>query len=128
MIDWHADHESGRSFGQRAADAVARFGGSWGFVGAFGLVIVVWMAFNVWTYVDLPRDTFDPYPFILLNLVLSCLAAVQAPIIMMSQNRQNERDRMQSRADYLVDTRSLEIIERIAAKLDVDVPPMPRDS
>ena len=123
MIDWHAEHEEALTRGQRAADAVARFGGSWGFVGAFALVLVVWMAFNIWTYVHLPRDTFDPYPFILLNLVLSCLAAVQAPIIMMSQNRQNERDRAQSRADYLIDKRSLEVVERIAAHLGIEQPP-----
>ena len=87
------------SRGQRLADKVARFGGSWIFISFFGVFILVWMIVNT-TYVMI--DPVDPYPFILLNLMLSCLAAIQAPIIMMSQNRQEEKDRQRSRSDYKI--------------------------
>lgn len=107
--------EENLTFGQRAADAVARFGGSWIFVGLFMAILVAWMVLN-------ERGlTFDPYPFILLNLVLSCIAALQAPIIMMSQNRQAARDREQSLADYEINKRALGAIEHIAVRLGVDL-------
>ena len=96
-----------RSFGERVADRVAAVGGSWGFIIGFALFLVAWMALNV-----VLARSFDPYPFILLNLVLSCVAAMQAPIIMMSQNRQADSDRMQARNDYAVNIKSeLEIFQ-----------------
>lgn len=94
--------------GQHAADAVARFGGSWRFIGVFGGVIAAWMAINV----AVLARAFDPYPFILLNLALSCLAAIQAPIIMMSQRRRDERDRLMAENDYRVNLKAeLEVRE-----------------
>ena len=97
------------TLGQRAADAVARFGGSWTFILLFAGVLVAWMALNA---LLLRKAAFDPYPFILLNLVLSCLAAIQAPIIMMSQRRQDERDRVQAENDYKVNLKAeLEVRE-----------------
>ena len=98
------------SLGQRAADTVARFGGSWAFVGLFGLSLLAWVALNA---VLLARNgsTFDPYPYILLNLFLSMLAAIQAPIILMSQNRQAEKDRLATAHDYEVNLKAeLEIM------------------
>lgn len=103
--------------GQRAADAVARFGGSWTFVGLFGATMVVWVALNA---VLLARrgGTFDPYPFILLNLFLSMLAAVQAPIILMSQNRQSEKDRITAGHDYEINLKAELEIMLLHDKLD----------
>ena len=95
------------TLGQRVADRVARVGGSWRFIIAFVVFLVAWMALN-----SAMGRAFDPYPFILLNLVLSCLAALQAPVIMMSQNRQAEADRMQAQNDYEVNIKSeLEILQ-----------------
>ena len=102
------------TLGQRLADRVALFGGSWTFIGLFTIVMVCWMAIN-----EEQRRPFDPYPFILLNLVLSCLAALQAPIIMMSQNRQAQRDRLDARADYDVNVKAEMEIMAIHAKLDL---------
>ena len=100
--------------GDRLADKVARFGGSWSFIIAFGVVLVVWSAVNV----ILATRAWDPYPFILLNLFLSMLAAIQAPIIMMSQNRQDTKDRTRSELDFAVNRKAeLEIIQ-LAAKLN----------
>jgi uncharacterized membrane protein len=95
------------------ADRVAAFGGSWTFIGLFVLVMAVWMIVNNETIIR-----FDPYPFILLNLVLSCLAALQAPIIMMSQNREAEKDRYQARADYEVNMKAEMEIMAMSAGLD----------
>jgi uncharacterized membrane protein len=90
------------TFGQHVADRVATFGGSWIFIGAFFLVLAAWIGINsIATF----RSPFDPYPYILLNLILSCLAAIQAPIIMMSQNRIEARDRLRSENDYQVNLR-----------------------
>ena len=103
------------TFGDRMADRVAAIGGSWGFIGAFLLLMVVWMALNVsraWGV------EFDPYPFILLNLSLSTLAALQAPIILMSQNRQAKKDRIAARHDYEVNLRAQLEIVRLSRKLD----------
>lgn len=97
------DAESERTLGQRLADRIADFGGSWVFISIFGAVLVAWMVVNT---VILAVHPFDPYPFILLNLVLSCLAAIQAPIIMMSQNRQEERDRLRAMHDYQVNLKA----------------------
>ena len=86
------------TFGQKIADKVASFGGSWTFIISFGFFILIWVIVNVYWLVN---KGFDPYPFILLNLILSCLAALQAPVIMMSQNRQEEKDRERSKKDYI---------------------------
>lgn len=101
--------------GQRAADAMARFGGSWGFVVGFVVVFATWMAINS---LLLAGRAFDPYPYILLNLVLSCLAAFQAPIILMAQNRQAARDRMQADQDYRVNLKAEIEISSLHEKVD----------
>ena len=103
------------TLGQRAADRIARFAGSWRFIGLFTMVLVVWMAGNTWV---LAHRSFDPYPYILLNLVLSCLAAVQAPMIMMAQNRQEEKDRRRSINGYRVGLKTEVIMSDIHSKLD----------
>ncbi len=98
------------TLGQRAADGVARFGGSWTFISLFGVVLVIWVALNSYILVN-HAGAFDPYPYILLNLVLSMLAAIQAPIILMSQNRQAEKDRLNAEHDYEVNLKAeLEIM------------------
>jgi uncharacterized membrane protein/uncharacterized membrane protein YeaQ/YmgE (transglycosylase-associated protein family) len=99
--------------GDRVADRVASFGGSWSFLGIFAAIMLAWMAYNVET----PRS-FDPYPFILLNLVLSCLAAVQAPVIMMSQNRMAAKDRVDARHDFEVNLKAEVEIMKLHEKLD----------
>ncbi|MFN7955221.1 MAG: DUF1003 domain-containing protein [bacterium] len=99
---------------QRAADAVARVGGSWSFVIVFGVVLAAWMALNS----RLGASAFDPFPFILLNLVLSCLAAIQAPIIMMAQNRAAARDRMQADEDYRTNLKAELEIASLHDKVD----------
>jgi hypothetical protein len=86
-----------RTYGQKVADNVAAFGGSWRFIILFGIFILLWISANIYI---LANKGFDPYPFILLNLILSCLAALQAPVIMMSQNRQEEKDRERAKKDY----------------------------
>jgi uncharacterized membrane protein/uncharacterized membrane protein YeaQ/YmgE (transglycosylase-associated protein family) len=101
------------TFGQRVADRVASFGGSWTFIGLFLLFMLVWMTINT----EL-GGRFDPYPFILLNLMLSCLAALQAPVIMMSQNRQAQRDRLDAKLDYEVNVRAEMEISRLHEKLN----------
>jgi len=102
------------TMGDRLADAVARFGGSWSFIIAFGVVLVAWTAINVLLAVR----AWDPYPFILLNLFLSMLAALQAPIIMMSQNRQDAKDRVRSELDFAVNRKAEAEIIQLAAKLN----------
>ena len=89
------------TFGQRLADRVATFGGSWTFIALFGAVLLIWIALN-WFLLLRLNSTFDPYPYILLNLVLSMLAAIQAPVILMSQNRQAHKDRVDAEYDYEV--------------------------
>ncbi len=103
--------------GQRAADAVTAFGGSWLFVGLFAAVMLLWVALNL-LLVSVRGQTFDPYPFILLNLFLSMLAAVQAPIILMSQNRQAEKDRLTAAHDYEVNLKAELEIMLLHDKLD----------
>ena len=100
---------------QRAADAVARFAGSWAFIFSFIAVMVIWMVINL----VLGSRAFDEYPFILLNLVLSCIAAVQAPLIMMSQNRQEAKDRQRAENDYKINLKSELIIDDLHKKLDL---------
>ena len=102
------------TFGERLADRVASFGGSWTFIGIFAIFMVSWMALNE----DMTRP-LDPYPYILLNLMLSCLAALQAPVIMMSQNRQAARDRSDAKTDYEVNVRAEMEITAVHAKLDL---------
>ena len=101
--------------GNRIADEVARFGGSWTFIIAFGCVLSVYVTINVW----LGRQAWDPYPFILLNLFLSMLASVQAPVIMMSQNRQDVKDRLRGELDYAVNRRAELEIQGLARKLNL---------
>lgn len=102
--------------GQSISDHVAKFGGSWAFIISFFIVLIVWILFNTLTPV---RDNFDPYPFILMNLILSCIAALQAPIIMMSQNRQEEKDRKRSENDYLVHMKAELEIQALNQKIDL---------
>jgi uncharacterized membrane protein len=104
-----------RTFGQKIADKVAGFGGSWRFIILFGIFIFIWILFNVYFLV---HSNFDPYPFILLNLILSCLAALQAPVIMMSQNRQEEKDRQRAKKDYMINLKSELEIRMLHEKLD----------
>ena len=105
----------GLTSGQRLADKVASFGGSWKFISSFGLFILIWIVFNI---VWLANKGFDPYPFILLNLILSCLASIQAPIIMMSQNRQEEKDRERAKKDYMINLKSELEIRMLHEKID----------
>ena len=102
------------TFGQKAADAVAKFAGSWAFIFSFIGVMAVWMVLNVL----LATRAFDAYPFILLNLVLSCIAAVQAPLIMMSQNRQEQKDRCRAENDYKVNLKTEIMIEDLYTKVN----------
>ena len=105
------------TFGQRVADKISTFGGSWTFIIMFILILVFWMILNSWYLVGIDK-TFDPYPYILLNLILSTLAALQAPVIMMSQNRQSAKDRLDIHENYKISLRTdLEII-RLHQKLD----------
>lgn len=115
-----AEHEKKLTTGQKAADMVAKFAGSWGFIIVFFAVLLVWIVFNaVFLKMSfLHTKPFDPYPFILMNLILSCTAAIQAPIIMMSQNRQEEKDRERSKNDYKVNLKAEIIVEDIHQKLD----------
>lgn len=109
------DFEEHRTLGERFSDNLANFGGSWAFLISFGVVLVVWMAINA-LMGDL--KAFDPYPFILLNLVLSCIAAVQAPIIMMSQKRKDSKDRLRSLNDYQVNLKAELEIRHLHEKMD----------
>lgn len=104
------------TFGQRAADQIAKFGGSWTFIISFFLVLTIWISFNVYA---LHNKGFDPYPFILLNLILSCLASIQAPIIMMSQNRQEEKDRARAEWDLKINEKAEAEIREISKKLSI---------
>jgi uncharacterized membrane protein len=110
-----AQFQKKRSLGERLADRIADFGGSWTFISLFGGFILIWIAINSVLLIARP---FDPYPFILLNLMLSCLAAAQAPIIMMSQNRQEARDRLRSENDYRVNLKAELEIRHLHEKLD----------
>tara|TARA_R110000868_G_scaffold34421_1_gene124330 strand:+ start:32087 stop:32794 length:708 start_codon:yes stop_codon:yes gene_type:complete len=113
--DIRGDEESDYSIGQRLADKVATFGGSWKFIIIFALFILVWISSNI---IFLFNKGFDPYPFILLNLILSCLAALQAPVIMMSQNRQEEKDRERAQKDYMVNLKAELEIRTLHEKID----------
>lgn len=111
------DDDSEGSFGERLADRVAAIGGSWGFIIAFALVLFVWMLINSKALASLGLS-FDPFPFIFLNLMLSMLAAIQAPVIMMSQNRQAAKDRLNEKLDYEINLRAELEIMRLHEKID----------
>ena len=104
------------SEGQKISDKVARFGGSWTFIIVFTVLLILWIIYNS----NVPaKEQFDPFPFILMNLVLSCIAALQAPIIMMSQNRQEEKDRMRAENDYMVNLKAELEIRSLHQKMDM---------
>lgn len=109
------EDQEGRTFGQRIADSVAQFGGSWTFIISFGLFLLIWISVNIFW---LANKGFDPYPFILLNLILSTLAAIQAPVIMMSQNRQEAKDRDRAQKDYMINLKSELEIRILHEKID----------
>ncbi len=109
------DIEDKFTLGQKLADVIASFGGSWTFIVIFFTFILIWMSINIWMLATKP---FDPYPFILLNLILSCLAAIQAPIIMMSQNRKEQKDRQRSEQDYKVNLKAELEIKLLGEKID----------
>ena len=111
----NTDKDEKLSLGQKASDAVAKFAGSWAFIFSFIAVMVIWMVVNI----VLAANAFDGYPFILLNLVLSCIAAVQAPLIMMSQNRQKAKDRKRAENDYRINLKNELIIDDLHKKLDL---------
>ncbi|HOY05802.1 MAG TPA: DUF1003 domain-containing protein [Saprospiraceae bacterium] len=106
------------TYGERLADKVAKFGGSWTFIMSFGGVLVLWIASNS---ILLGSKAFDPYPYILLNLVLSCIAALQAPVIMMSQNRKETKDRERAEDDYLINLKSEIEIRHLHRKIDLSI-------
>ncbi len=108
-------HKEQLSFGQKVSDKIASVAGSWAFILCFLGLLFFWIAINSWALFNLP---FDPFPFILLNLILSCIAALQAPIIMMSQNRQEAKDRLRSENDFLVDQKAEIIIEELYKKIN----------
>ncbi len=114
--DLLADHRETLTKGQSISDNVAKFGGSWAFIISFLFVLVAWILFNTLTP---KKDIFDPYPFILMNLILSCIAALQAPIIMMSQNRQEEKDRKRAENDYLVNLKAELEIKALNQKIEL---------
>ncbi len=109
------DDQQDLTYGQRIADKVASFGGSWRFIIIFGVFLFIWISGNIFW---LANKGFDPYPFILLNLILSCLAAIQAPVIMMSQNRQEEKDRDRAKKDYMINLKSELEIRTLHEKID----------
>lgn len=102
--------------GQKISDKVARFGGSWAFILSFFFVLFVWIIFNT---IAATKNEFDPYPFILMNLILSCIAALQAPVIMMSQNRQEEKDRQRSQNDYMINLKAELEVRSLHKKMDL---------
>ena len=104
------------SKGQKISDKMARFGGSWAFIISFFIILTLWILFNS---IAPTKADFDPYPFILMNLILSCIAALQAPIIMMSQNRQEEKDRKRSENDYLINLKAELEIRALNQKIDL---------
>ena len=108
--------EQSVTVGELLADKMAEIGGSWKFILGFGIFIFIWILINVTIFFS---QAFDPYPFILLNLILSCIAALQAPVIMMSQNRQDEKDRRRSRGDYLVNLKAEIEVRSLNQKIDL---------
>jgi uncharacterized membrane protein len=111
----NVENDNKTTFGDRISDKVASFGGSWKFIISFFLILVIWIGSNALYF---SRSPFDPYPFILLNLILSCIAAIQAPIIMMSQNRQEQKDRLRAEHDYKVNLKAELEIRHLNEKVD----------
>lgn len=109
------DDKAKATYGQRVADKVASFGGSWTFIISFVFFLIVWICVNAFILLN---SAYDPYPFILLNLILSCIAALQAPVIMMSQNRQEEIDRKRAKNDYMINLKSELEIRMLHEKID----------
>lgn len=103
-------HDEHLTFGQKISDIISEKVGSWGFIITFTIIIIVWITLNAYVMIQKP---FDPYPFILLNLVLSCIAALQAPIIMMSQNRQEVKDSLRIENDYIIDQQSIVLLKEL---------------
>lgn len=114
----HLSDDEARKFGERLADKVASFGGSWAFIIAFFSVLLTWIILNS---LILLSKGFDPYPYILLNLILSCIAAIQAPVIMMSQNRKEAKDRKRAQNDYLINLKSEIEIRSLHQKMDLAI-------
>ncbi len=115
----HPIFRAPKTFGQKAADWMTKWAGSWAFIIGFLIFLAIWMTINVyWIRKYNLGEPFDPYPFILLNLVLSCLAAIQAPVILMSQNRENQRDRLRAQFDYAVNRKAEKEIREILTKLE----------
>ncbi|MCW8960781.1 MAG: DUF1003 domain-containing protein [Psychromonas sp.] len=110
-----AEYEKGLKLGEKIADKFAAYGGSWRFIITFFIILIIWIAINSIVLLSRP---FDPYPFILLNLVLSCIAAIQAPVIMMSQNRQESKDRARSEHDYQINLKAELEIRNLHQKID----------
>lgn len=108
-------YQNNLTFGERLSDKIAEFGGSWKFILSFMGMIIIWITLNT---VALMKTTFDPFPFILLNLVLSCIAAIQAPIIMMSQNRQEDKDRLRAKNDYNINLKAEQEIRMLHKKIE----------
>ena len=108
-------YEAGTSFGDKLSDRMANFGGSWKFIILFTVILILWIGINSMALIS---KHFDPYPYILLNLILSCLAAIQAPVIMMSQNRQEAKDRMRSKHDYKINLKAELEIRLLNEKID----------
>lgn len=114
-FDVESKFEHKWSFGERMADKIASFGGSWAFLISFAIFLLIWIGINSFVFISHP---LDPYPFIFLNLILSCLAAIQAPIIMMSQNRQEAKDRIRSQHDYQINLKAELEIRHLHEKVD----------
>jgi len=115
----HISRKKYLTAGQKASDILTSFGGSWIFIAIFIAFMFLWILANTYFLVKYEKNVFDPYPFILLNLFLSCLAALQAPIILMSQNRASERDRLRAEYDYAVNRKAEKEIREIKDNLDI---------
>jgi uncharacterized membrane protein len=114
-VNINKEFDSSLTLGERLADGLAKFGGSWLFIGSFMAMMVIWMGINSFFLIE---KAFDPFPFILLNLALSCLAALQAPVIMMSQNRQEAKDRLRSELDYAINLKAEVEIRKLHERMD----------
>lgn len=116
LVQSETEQDKNLTLAQRLADKIADFGGSWTFIFSFFVFMFLWILINIYNYFKLQ---FDPYPFILLNLILSCIAALQAPVIMMSQNRQEEKDRRRAKNDYLVNLKAEIEVRNLHSKIDL---------
>ncbi|MCK5150083.1 DUF1003 domain-containing protein [Candidatus Pacearchaeota archaeon] len=115
----HQDSKHAKTYGQRAADFLAKWAGSWAFIIGFFVFLIIWMILNIYFFVEYKiGKPWDPYPFILLNLCLSCLAAIQAPVILMSQNRTVQRDRLRAEYDYQVNKKAEQEIQEVKKQLN----------